>query len=118
MLRKLCKRHVAAFAALGLSLALLGCSGLLGFGDYTVADPGDGSTETSTTDGSTDGGGDEEASCNVDLTLQCYACTPTTTDQFLNGCTDGQCIPFDKSRLSGLLAPDGGLPPLPPPDGG
>ncbi len=118
MLRRLRKRHAAALAAVGVSLALLaGCSGLLGFGDYTIETASEGGPDAFG-EGSTDGGGDEEASCNVDLTLQCYACTPTTTEQFLNGCTDGQCIPFDKSRLKAFLAPDGGLPPLPPPDGG
>jgi len=107
-------------AVLASIVLLAGCSGLLGFSDYSVVDStlGDSgpSTEASA-ETSTDGGGDEEASCNVDLTLQCYACAPATTEQFLNSCSDGQCVPFDKTRLTPFLAADGGLPALPV-DGG
>lgn len=117
MLPRLRRRHfvvgflVSAFIALSI-----GCSGLLGFDDFVV-NP---SSEASTTDGPNEAGdaSDEEASCGVDLTKECYPCEPGTTDQFLNSCTAAQCIPFDRGRLSGLLLPDGALPPLPPPDGG
>jgi hypothetical protein len=118
MVRRLRKRHVVATAAIAVSIALLaGCSGLLGFSDYSVAEnTGDSGAEASLETSTADAGdGGNEASCNVDLTLQCYPCAPTTTDQFLNGCTDGTCIQFDKTRLTGLLGPDGGLPRL---DGG
>jgi hypothetical protein len=116
MVRRLRKRHVAATAAIAVSIALLaGCSGLLGFSDYSVAENAPDSSAEASLETSTPPDGGDEASCNVDLTLQCYACTPATTDQFLNGCTDGTCIKFDKTRLTGLLGPDGGLPHL---DGG
>jgi hypothetical protein len=115
MVRRLRKRHVAATAAIAVSIALLaGCSGLLGFSDYSVVENAPDSAAEASLETSTPDGG-EEASCNVDLTLQCYACTPETTDQLLNACTDGTCIKFDKTRLTGLLGPDGGLPRL---DGG
>ena len=42
----------------------------------------------------------------------CYACTPKTTDEFLNACTSAKCQGFDAKRLT-HLRPDGGLPPLP-----
>jgi len=48
----------------------------------------------------------------------CYACTPTTNDQFLNSCGGGQCIGFDPARVAPFLTADGGLPPLPPIDSG
>jgi hypothetical protein len=47
--------------------------------------------------------------CQVDG--GCYACAPTTNDQFLNACTDAKCTAFDRSRLTKLV--DGGLPPIP-----
>jgi hypothetical protein len=114
MARRLRKRDLVALAAIVGMAALFGCSGLLGFGDYSVQ-PDEAGMQPET---SADGGGDEEASCNVDLTTTCYPCEPATTDQFLNKCTDGTCVSFDKSRLNGFLAPDGALPALPPPDGG
>jgi hypothetical protein len=57
--------------------------------------------------------------CDVDLTVQCYPCAPSSQAQFLNACTSAACVPFDATRLT-LLLPDGGLPPLPTPavDGG
>jgi hypothetical protein len=102
-------------------LLAAGCSGLLGFSDYTVVEgSGDAGPETSSeasNEAATDGGADGQVNCNVDLTLQCYPCTPTVTEQFLNGCTDGTCVPFDKTRLAPFLSADGGLPALPV-DGG
>ena len=44
----------------------------------------------------------------------CYlqdVCEPSEDTHFLNGCTDGQCLPFDNSRLARLV--NGTLPPLP-----
>ena len=33
----------------------------------------------------------------------CYACTPTSTTQFLNACTAGACAPFDNvARIPGF----------------
>ncbi|AKU94277.1 hypothetical protein AKJ09_00941 [Labilithrix luteola] len=73
-----------------------------------------------------DGSGGQDASgrdaqpdvidCNVDLSNQCYPCEPSTNEQLLNACTDGTCIPFDRSRITARLLPDGALPPIP--DGG
>jgi len=40
----------------------------------------------------------------------CYCCTPTTSKQIQNACTDAACRPFDRRRLTRLV--DGGLPPL------
>ena len=105
----------------GSGAALLGfggCSGLLGFDDYAVVVRDAASPDNPTLDSGADGDGDAEASCNVDLSVQCYPCTPVTTVELLNACSNGDCIPFDRSRLTGLLAADGGLPSLPPPDGG
>jgi serine/threonine-protein kinase len=45
-----------------------------------------------------------KASCAVD---------PKTTEQYLNACGDSECIPFDRTRLDGLMLPDGALPPVP-----
>jgi len=48
----------------------------------------------------------------------CYQCAPATDWQFVNGCTDAQCKPFDnRARLKKLPA-DGGLTPLPEREGG
>jgi hypothetical protein len=44
----------------------------------------------------------------------CFSCTPSSTPQFENACTNATCAPFDnKTRLT-KLNPDGSLPPLPP----
>jgi hypothetical protein len=51
--------------------------------------------------------------CTGDASATCYACTPTTSSQLQNACTDATCVPFDeRARLTHLL-PDGALPPLP-----
>jgi len=42
----------------------------------------------------------------------CFACAPKTDPDFLNGCTDARCVPFDNRRLRNLT-PDGMLKPLP-----
>lgn len=89
---------LGAFAALG---AAFGCAQILELGDYAVT-TGEGGV-----------GADGSASCDADLTKQCYACTPTTNAQLLNACTTSMCTGFDRSRLGGLLA-DGGLPAVPP----
>jgi hypothetical protein len=63
--------------------------------------------------GSSSVGGGETADCNVDLTLTCFPCTPTNSQQIANACTSATCVPFDDAtRLTNLTA-DGGLPPLP-----
>lgn len=43
----------------------------------------------------------------------CFACPPTTTEEFLNACTDVGCLPFDNTQLQGLLLEDGSVPPVP-----
>lgn len=43
----------------------------------------------------------------------CYACPPQTQVQFLEACTDAECIPYDNTQLEGLLEPDGSVPPVP-----
>jgi hypothetical protein len=42
----------------------------------------------------------------------CFGCTPKTTVDYLNACSDATCSPFDDKRLT-KLTPDGGLPSLP-----
>ena len=96
---------------------VLACNSLLGLTDFDVLPDGpDAGEETSTSDGAptcVDG-----ESADADLRAVCYPCVPLVTEQFLNACTGAQCVPFDRGRLTRLLA-DGGLPSLPPdPDGG
>lgn len=43
----------------------------------------------------------------------CFACEPTKTEEFLNGCTDVACVPYDNGQLQGLLQEDGSVPPVP-----
>ncbi len=62
-------------------------------------------TSSTSTGGGCDGGG-------------CYACPPTTTEEFLNACTDAGCKSFANAARLQHLTTDGGLPPLPEPDGG
>jgi len=89
--------------ALGLLASSVACDAVLGLGQFTfdasVGDAGDASDECIGPNG-------------------CWACTPTTNDQFLNSCGGGQCIGFDSTRVTPFLLPDGGLPPLPDIDAG
>jgi hypothetical protein len=103
----------------GVSALLLtaGCSALLSLGDYSFSDAADASADHANGETGAGDGAAEDAGCDVDLAITCYACVPTTTEQFLNSCTEGACVSFDRNRLNGLLLPDGGLPPLPG-DGG
>lgn len=50
---------------------------------------------------------------NCDGPDGCYACPPTTQDQFLNACTDAASAVFDNEARLPLLNADGSLPPLP-----
>jgi hypothetical protein len=43
----------------------------------------------------------------------CWACAPENQEQFLNACTDAECVPYDNAQLEGLLLEDGSLPPVP-----
>ena len=107
---------LVALAVTATAAAAFGCSAILGLGDFDVGATDAGLTDTGTPDTGVDSG-DGGNTCNVDLTTTCYPCAPTQTDQYLNSCTDGTCVPFDQTRLKDLLLPDGGLPPIPP-DGG
>ena len=69
-----------------------------------------GSGGGSSSSSSASGAGGSGGSCTGDAS--CYACTPKTTNEFLNACTDATCKHFDNSRCT-KLSPDGGLPMLP-----
>ncbi len=43
----------------------------------------------------------------------CYACAPEQQEEYLNACTDAECVPYDNAQLQGLLLEDGSLPPVP-----
>ncbi len=43
----------------------------------------------------------------------CVSCKPIAQEDYLNACTDAQCVPYDNSQLDGLLEEDGSLPPVP-----
>ena len=108
-----------------------GCTTALGLSDYTfpATEPEAGSADGSATSRPDQAAPPADASsahaeagephavadaqtCDVDLTVQCYPCAPSSQAQFLNACTSATCVPFDATRLTHLL-PDGGLPPLP-----
>ncbi len=89
-------RRVLVFALL---LPCVACDAILGLGQFTF-------------DGSIGDASDECVGPNG-----CWACTPTTNDQFLNAC-GGQCVTFDTTRVTPFLTADGSLPPLPPIEAG
>jgi hypothetical protein len=64
-----------------------------------------------------DGPGEAAPSCdNFDpASGNCYPCAPTIDPQFLNSCTNGQCVPFDDKTRVPRANPDGSLPPVPDP---
>ena len=90
-------RRVLVFALL---LPFVACDAVLGLGQFTF-------------DGSIGDASDECLGPNG-----CWACTPTTNDQFLNSCGSGQCVTFDTARVAPFLTADGSLPPLPPIEAG
>lgn len=97
-----------------LATIALACNSILGLGDFAVTpDVPDATDEQPMTAG--DGACADGETSDADLAVVCYPCNPLTTEQLLNACTGAQCLPFDRARLTKLL-PDGGLPPLPPPD--
>jgi len=61
--------------------------------------------------------GDGGASCTDESARNCYACKPSTSEQFLNACTSAACAPFDNHARLSNLTPSGELPPLPPVSG-
>jgi hypothetical protein len=130
--------HRLRIAALGLSVGWVAaaCTTALGLSDYVFRTTGseggaqqeatrieasvgseEGKTGTAAgAEAGTDASGDV-TNCDVDLGSQCYPCAPTGGTQFLNACTSAMCVPFDDTRVTGLL-PDGALPPLPVQDAG
>jgi hypothetical protein len=77
-------------------------SGTGGSGSSSGTGP---TSSTSSTGGGCDAGG-------------CYSCPPTTSEEILNACTDAGCKSFENGKRLQHLTADGGLPPLPSPDGG
>jgi hypothetical protein len=75
---------------------------------------GSGSSSSATTSGSSSAS-TSTGGCEAN---GCYSCPPTTNDQFLNACSDGGCKPFSNTARLKNLTSDGGVPPLPKPDGG
>ncbi len=73
----------------------------------TTSSSGSGGGSSSSSGGGAGGSG---GSCTGDAS--CYACTPKTTNEFLNACSDATCKHFDNARCT-KLSPDGGLPKLP-----
>jgi hypothetical protein len=67
-----------------------------------------GNTATTTT-----GAGGSAPTCTDVDAGNCYSCTPTTNNEFLNACNGLTCVPYDNSitNLPNLTA-DGGLPPI------
>ena len=107
----------AGVRMLATALVASGCSTLIGLDGYTTrSEAPDGSQIERPVDASADTLAPisaDSASCEIDASFECYACTPTQPSQFLNACTTATCVPFDDSvRLTNLLD-DGGLPPLP-----
>lgn len=113
------RRLVVVLAAMaGVAVAsAFGCNAIFGINDYSVVD------DASATDAPLGEGGEAAVSCeNYDpASGQCYPCEPKIDPEFLNACTDNQCIPFDDKTRVPRANPDGSLPPvpdLPPPDAG
>jgi hypothetical protein len=84
-----------------------------------------GKEEDSGSQGSPDAGSEVAVDAGADVAVDgcvgangCYACAPANDFQFVNGCTDAACKPFDnRTRLKNRLL-DGGLTPLPAREGG
>ena len=104
--------RTAIVGALAVVLGM-GCSSVLGLGDFDFSTQTDAGSDTSHVDLDANAGGDGDDSGCGNLDTECYRCVPATTEQFLNSCGDGTCEPFDRNRLNGYLLPDGALPPLP-----
>lgn len=122
------KRRLLASLSIAVAGAIIGCNAVLGLGDYNIGGGADASDDRTTggpdapvVDAPIDDAVEGDGGCDASLPTspdQCFACTPTTTPQFLNACTTSACVPFDdKTRLKNW---DGGeLPTVPDPiDGG
>jgi hypothetical protein len=74
-----------------------------------------------TTSGSSSGGGGNGAGGGGSTSTGdecigpdgCFACAPDTQPEFLNGCTDAACVPYDNAQIADLLEEDGSVPPVP-----
>src|SRR5579872_1909651 len=131
-MRSRTRLRLAVGAAAGLAPA--SCTAILGLGDYAVHPVRDAGQDVAVDAAEIDARSPVDASpkdvadapdistdvisCDVDLTVQCFPCAPRAPLEFLNGCTAATCVPFDDSTRLANLLPDGGLPPLPPFDGG
>lgn len=74
---------------------------------------GNGGSGGSDDDGGAGGQGDDGGEdCWQTEPRVCFQCEPETNAEFLDACTDSQCVPYDNSKLS-MLLPDGKVPPLP-----
>lgn len=112
-------KRTTAFLALvsGLMIVGIACSSSddnpepsvdpIGDGDAKGGSGGDGGSGGS---GGGDGGGDP--GCWESEPRVCFSCEPERNEEFLDACTDAQCVPFDNGKLTKLL-PDGKVPPLP-----
>src|SRR4051812_30052688 len=101
-------RPLAGIALTGVALLVaIGCSTVLGLGDYGIDRDGGANGDSAGEDAKI-----EEAGCDVDLTVQCYPCAAETNQQLLNACVEGNCVQFDQARVAPLLEADGALPPL------
>ena len=94
-------------------------AGAAGEGGNDPGSDGTGNTGNTVNEGGggpTPGGGGEAGNpiptCDLPETGEdgCFNC-PETDLQYLNRCTEGDCVPFDNARLT-KLNQDGSLPPL------
>lgn len=79
-----------------------------------VTSPDDDAGSTATVDGGVDDAAVEpDASPDCIGDEGCFKCEPTKLVEFLNRCTDGQCVPFDNAARVPLYEPGKPLPPVP-----
>lgn len=79
-----------------------------------VTSPDDDAGTTTVTDaGSDDAAVEPDASPDCLGDEGCFKCEPTALLEFLNRCTDGQCVPFDNVARVPLYEPGKPLPPVP-----
>lgn len=84
--------RVVAGAALAAT-AVVACNSIIGFGDYVVSSDG--------------GGGTPNGACDAG------APAAQGEGDFLNACTNAQCVPFDDKARVTRLGDGGALPPVP-----
>src|ERR1700683_3586240 len=104
------KWRLSRFAlAFGVSAVCAACTGVLGLDTFSInpnASNGDGAVDAPNDSVNFDSGSIDAAidsqTC-TDPVKQCYSCTPENDTEFLNSCTTGECQPFDRTRILGLL---------------